>query len=53
MPKRPGKSKKTTVAPKTGKTAGSPEPGAKSVRERRRDWNTKAILDKFQGRKSI
>jgi len=50
MPKRPGKTKKPTAAPKT---AGSPDPGNKALHERRRDWNTKAILNKFQGRKSI
>jgi hypothetical protein len=52
MPKRPGKSKKTSATPKPGKT-GSPQMGDKGLHERRRDWNTKAILDKFQGRKSI
>ena len=50
MPKRPGKTKKTTAAPPAGKT---PEPSNKALHEQRRDGNTKAILNKFQGRKSI
>jgi hypothetical protein len=53
MPKRPGKSKKTSAKPKTGNIVGSPPTGDKALHERRRDWNTKAILNKFQGRKSI
>jgi hypothetical protein len=53
MPKRPGKTKKTIAAPKTGNIGNASVPSHKASHEQRRDWNTKAILNKFQGRKSI
>jgi hypothetical protein len=50
MPQRPSK-KKTPAA--TGKPGAPKNGNPRSADEHRRDLNTKSVLDKFQGRKSI
>ncbi|MDB5694451.1 MAG: hypothetical protein JWO81_3514 [Alphaproteobacteria bacterium] len=50
MPQRPSKKK----APPAEAKPGAPKTGnPRSTDEHRRDLNTKSVLDKFQGRKSI
>jgi hypothetical protein len=52
MPSRPSKKVRASTSAKPGAVPGAAE-NDRASQQRRRDLTTKAILGKFQGRKSI